>query len=274
LTSKAFRFGVVAAPQGGAKQWRETARRVEELGFSTLLTPDNLHLPAPAVSLGIAAGATTELRVGSFVLASPLRTPRSAAWESHSLSVLTDRRFELGLGTGLPAMREAAEELGLSYGTGKERLDQVSETIDHVRRLDGDEHTPVMIAAGGPKARALAGAKADILTLASGPLATRAETRAMIDDVRAAAGDRADDIEYAMNIFVIGDEVPPWIQGFIGADAATLIEHDSLTMLRGGVEQMAEELQRRREEFGVSYVTVNSAFLEEFAPVVARLSGS
>lgn len=273
MASRAFRFGVVAAAQGGAKQWRDTARRVEELGYSTLLTPDNLQLPAPAVSLGIAAGVTTELRVGTFVLASPLRTPRAAAWEAHSLSVLTDGRFELGLGTGLPAMREAAEELGLPYGSGRQRLDQVAETIDHVRKLDDTAHTPVMVAAGGPKARALAGAKADIVTLASGPLATRTETLAMVGEVRAAAGDRAEDIEYAMNIFVVGDQVPPWIQGFIGADAATLIERDSLTMLRGSVDQMADELQRRREELGVSYFSVNSAFLEEFAPLVDRLNG-
>ena len=94
----------------------------------------------------------------------------------------------------------------------------------------------------------------------------------MIGEVRAAAGDRADDIEYAMNIFVVGTRCP-WIQGFIGAAAATLIEHDSLTMLRGSVDQMADELQRRREELGVSYFSVNSAFLEEFAPLVDRLNG-
>jgi probable F420-dependent oxidoreductase len=273
MTNKTFRFGAVAAPQSGAKQWQDTARRAEELGYSTLLTPDNLHLPAPAVSLGIAAGVTTRLRVGTFVLASPLRTPRAAAWEAHSLSVLTDGRFELGLGTGLPAMREAAEELGLPYGSGSQRLAQVAETIDHVRKLDGTSHTPIMVAASGPKAQALAGAKADIVTLAVGPLASREETRAVVDNIRAAAGDRADEIEYAMNIFVVGDQVPPWIQGFIGADAATLIEHDSLTMLRGSVSQMADELQRRREELGVSYVSVNSAFMEEFAPLVERLTG-
>jgi hypothetical protein len=96
----------------------------------------------------------------------------------------------------------------------------------------------------------------------------------MIDEVRAAAGDRAEDIEYAMNIFVVGEDVPPWIQGFIGADAATLIDHDSLTMRRGSLDQMADELRRRREELGISYVTVNSAFLEEFAPLVGKLSGS
>ena len=88
MAGKAFRFGVVAAPQGGGSQWRETARRVEELGYATLLTPDNLRLPAPTVSLAIAAAVTSTLRVGTYVLAIPLRTPRAAAWDAHSLANL------------------------------------------------------------------------------------------------------------------------------------------------------------------------------------------
>lgn len=271
MAKKPFRFGVVAgATEGGAK-WLATARRAEELGYSTLLSPDNLNMPSPTAALAAAAAATTELRVGSFVLASPLRTARAAAWEARSLTVVTDGRFELGLGTGLPTMRQQAEELGLPYGSGQERLDSISETIDHVRRLDGDAHTPVMIAAGGPKARRLAGAKADIVTFAGGVLTTREEMAGYAEDVRAAAGDR--DIELALNIFVVGEVVPPWIRGFIGVDAETLIERDSLTMIRGSVDDMAAELERRREEIGVSYISVNGAFIEEFAPLVERLSG-
>ena len=270
---KAFRFGVVGAAQGGGATWRDTARRAEELGYSTLLTPDNLHLPTPTAALAMAAAVTTRLRVGTFVLASPLRTARAAAWEAHSLTTLTEGRFELGLGTGLPSMRQQAEELGLPYGNGQARLDSISATIDHVRRLDGDDaHTPVMLAAGGPKARRLAAAKADIVTLAGGPLATREEFATHVDEVRSAADGR--DLELAMNIFVIGEHVPPWMRGFLGVDAQTLIEHDSLTMLRGSVDDMAAELERRRTEVGVSYVSVNSAFVEEFAPLVARLSGT
>lgn len=268
---RAFRFGVVAAAQEGGAKWRDTARRAEELGYSTLLTPDNLHMPTPTASLATAAAVTTRLRVGSFVLASPLRTARAAAWEAHSLTTLTEGRFELGLGTGLPLMRQQAEELGLHYGNGQERLDAISETIDHVRRLDGDAHTPVLLAVGGPKARRLAAAKADIVTLAGGPLTSRAEFADHIEDIRSAADGR--DIELAMNIFVVGEQVPEWIRGFIGVDAETLIEHDSLTMLRGSVDDMAGELERRRTELGVSYISVNSAFIEEFAPLVARLSG-
>ncbi|WP_410640956.1 LLM class flavin-dependent oxidoreductase [Amycolatopsis sp. lyj-346] len=270
MPQKAFRFGVVAGANDAAG-WLATARRAEELGYSTLLCPDSLEMPTPTAALAAAAAATTELRVGSFVLASPLRTARAAAWEAHSLTVVTSGRFELGLGTGRPEMRQQAGELGLPYGSGQERLDSISETVDHVRRLDGDAHTPVMIAAGGPKVRRLAGAKADIVALAGGPLTTREEMAGHVGEIREAAGDR--DVELSLNIWAVGEHVPPWIRGFLGVDAETLAEHDSLAMLRGSADDMAAELERRREELGVSYVSVNGAFLEEFAPVVALLSG-
>src|SRR5438067_9838559 len=146
MPQKAFRFGVVAAATDGGAKWLATARRAEELGYSTLLCPDNLNLPTPTAALAAAAAVTTQLRVGSFVLASPLRTARAAAWESHSLSVVTGDRFELGLGTGLPAMRQQAEELGRPFGSGQERLDSLSEPLAHVRRRGGDCHPPLSIA--------------------------------------------------------------------------------------------------------------------------------
>jgi len=36
---------------------------------------------------------------------------------------------------------------------------------------------------------------------------------------------------------------------------------------------MADELQRRRDGLGTSYVAVNAAFIEQFAPVVELLAG-
>jgi probable F420-dependent oxidoreductase len=274
MADKTFRFGVVGAPQGGVAAWRGLAVRTEQLGFSTLLAPDNLTFPAPTVSLAIAASATKDLHVGTFVLASPLRTPRAAAWDANSLSTMTDGRFELGLGTGLPVMKQQAEELGLPYESPAGRLRQIAETVDHVRKLDGDRHTPVLIAAGGPKARALAGEKADIVALAGGAFVTREETGQALAQVRTAAGSRADDIEYSMNIFVAGDgEMPEWVKGFVGADRETLIERDSLAILPGDATAMADELLRRRDAFGTTYVTVNAMFMDVFAPVVELLAG-
>ncbi|GAA1305900.1 LLM class flavin-dependent oxidoreductase [Pseudonocardia xinjiangensis] len=274
MSDRAFRFGVVATPTGGPDEWIASARRAEELGYSSLLMPDGLQLLAPFPSLAVAASATKDLRVGTFVLASPLRPPRSAAWEGHSLSVLTGGRFEFGIGTGRPAVREFTESLGVPFGTAAERLQQVADSIDHLRELDGTERrTPVLVAAGGPKALAVAADKADIVTLAAAPLASRDELAGMVRTLRNAAGDRADAIELAMNLFVVGTEVPPWTQSFVGADAATLIEHDSLVMLRGSTTEMADELQRRRDALGVSYISVNGAFFEQLAPVVERLAG-
>jgi alkanesulfonate monooxygenase SsuD/methylene tetrahydromethanopterin reductase-like flavin-dependent oxidoreductase (luciferase family) len=206
------------------------------------------------------------------VLASPLRPPRAAAWEGHSISVLTDGRFDFGIGTGRPDAQRFAEALGRPWGSAGERLREVAESIEHLRELDGDRHTPVLVAAGGPKALALAARTADIVTLAAPPLSDRDHHAGMVARLRDAAGER--DIEIAMNLFVVGDEIPPWTQHFIGADHATLVAHDSQTLLRGTPAEMADELQRRRDAYGVSYVSVNGAFLEQFAPVVELLAGS
>jgi hypothetical protein len=88
-----------------------------------------------------------------------------------------------------------------------------------------------------------------------------------------AAGDRGDDLEFAAPVFVIGDEAPPWILRFMGTDMATLIERDSLMILRGSPAQMADELRRRRDTLGISYFSVNGTFIEQFAPVVDLLAG-
>jgi alkanesulfonate monooxygenase SsuD/methylene tetrahydromethanopterin reductase-like flavin-dependent oxidoreductase (luciferase family) len=273
MTGKPFRFSVLATPQDH-DQWLATARRAEELGYSGLLMPDGTQLLSPLPALAVAAGATTTLRVGSWVLASPLRPPRLAAWDAHSLSVLSGGRFDLGIGTGRPeVVDQSARLLDQPAPGAAERLALVERTIDELRRLDGDEYTPVLMAAAGPKARALAAAKADIITLATGPLATRDEVAALTAQTRQAAGSRAEQLEFASPLFVVGDDPPPWVLRFLQADLAELAKHDSLQLLRGTQSQMADELQRRRETVGISYVCVNGAFTEHLAPVVEMLAG-
>jgi probable F420-dependent oxidoreductase len=274
MSGKAFRFAIQAIPTDGG-QWLATALRAEELGYSALLMADGLQLPSPLPALALAAGATTRLRVGAFVLASPLRAPRLAAWDAHTLSTLTGGRFEMGIGTGRPeAAEQAVELLGQPQSTGAQRLAQVEQTIDELRALDGEQHTPVLMAAAGPRALAVAAARADIVTIAVGATGTRQEFASRVAEVRSAAGDRAADIELMLPVFVIGDEAPPWVRRFLQTDMATLIERDSLLILRGSASEMADELQRRRERLGVSYVSVNSAYIEQFAPVVELLAGT
>jgi len=234
-----------------------------------------MQLPSPMPTLAFAAAATTALRVGTFVLASPLRPPALAAWDAHTMSVLTGGRLEFGIGTGHPGnIRQAVEVFGMPQTTAAQRLDLVEQTIDRLRELDGERHTPVLMAVSGPKALAVAAAKADIVTLAIGALGSREDMARLVSELRTAAGPRASSLELLLNVFVIGDEVPAWMERFLGTDATTLIENDSLTMLRGSAQEMADELQRRRDALSTSYVAVNAAFIEQFAPVVEMLAGN
>jgi hypothetical protein len=45
-------------------------------------------------------------------------------------------------------------------------------------------------------------------------------------------------------------------------------------VLIGTVEQMIQDLQARRERWGISYFVIHEPYLDAFAPVVARLAGT
>jgi hypothetical protein len=44
--------------------------------------------------------------------------------------------------------------------------------------------------------------------------------------------------------------------------------------LIGTIDQIVEDLQERRERYGISYVTVFAEQIDAFSPVVARLAGT
>ena len=49
---------------------------------------------------------------------------------------------------------------------------------------------------------------------------------------------------------------------------------DSPYFLVGSIDQIVEDLQARRERYGISYVSVPTELVDEFSPVVARLAGT
>ena len=45
-------------------------------------------------------------------------------------------------------------------------------------------------------------------------------------------------------------------------------------VLIGTIEQMVEDLQARRRRWWISYYVIHEAYVDAFAPVVARLAGA
>ena len=57
-----------------------------------------------------------------------------SAWEAHSLSVLTEGRFEMGIGAGRPGIEDELRESGLPAATPGQRLSMVHDAVAAVRR--------------------------------------------------------------------------------------------------------------------------------------------
>jgi hypothetical protein len=106
------------------------------------------------------------------------------AWEAHSLSVLTEGRFEMGIGTGRPGIED----------------------------------------------------------------------------------------ELALHVPVVGDAVAPFMTP-PDTDPAALRAADSLLILPSDPAAATEEILRRREESGFSYIVVGANAADALAPVVAELTG-
>src|SRR5438477_1013241 len=136
-----FRFGISIGRAGSRAEWQDTARRVEDLGFSTLVVPDHLSpIFPPLIPLVSAADATKTLRVGTFVVNNDLRHPVVLAREAAAVDLLTDGRLELGLGAG--HMQSEYDQAGIRFDPGVVRVERLGESVRIVKELlAGNETT-------------------------------------------------------------------------------------------------------------------------------------
>jgi probable F420-dependent oxidoreductase len=157
-------------------------------------------------------------------------------------------------------------------------------------------HPPFFIGGGGRRVLTLAAREATIVGLdpkgtAAGTKDAATMTAEVVDHlvswVREAAGPRFSDLELHTNILALKiaddrrqgrDEIaamfaslPPWMVSNALADEQIL---NSPYVLIGSIDQIVEDLQARRERYGISYVTVPGEFVDAFSPVVARLAGT
>ena len=154
-----FRFGIQCSspPDITAASWRALARKVEDLGYHRLTVSDHLDDQlSPVAALMAAADATSTLRIGALVFCNDYRHPAVLAKEAATLDILSEGRFELGMGAGW--MTSDYEAAGIAMDRPSVRIARLEEAIEVVRGLLSEgpcsfegEHYRIDGLSGSPK---------------------------------------------------------------------------------------------------------------------------
>ncbi len=294
-----------------ARAWKEKARQIEALGYASLYLPDHFtDQVGPIAALMAAADATTRLRIGSLVFDNDYRHPVVLAKEAATIDLLSDGRFDLGLGAGW--MASDYEQAGIPFDSPGTRISRMEEALTIIKglftgepftfagqhyRVTGIEgsprpvqrpHPPIVLGGGGRRMLRIAAREADIVNV-NFDLREGAVNRNLVrtglaeatDEklgwIRDAAGERMERIELSVTIFLANitddrESVASVMAAGIGVEAKDILAMPHF--LIGTVDEVVEDVQARRERYGISYVIVPGEAAESFAPVVARLAGN
>jgi probable F420-dependent oxidoreductase len=183
-----FRFAAQCIGARTVRDWRERARLVENLGYSTAYCPDHFGDQwAPTIAMTVAAEATTTLTVGAMVFAADYRHPAVLAKEMATLDLVSEGRLEVGLGAGW--MLTDYQRSGIALDPPGRRIERLAEAVAVCRGLWSDgpfdfqgRHyriaelagtpaphrpggPPIVIGGGGRRVLTLAARQADIVGL-------------------------------------------------------------------------------------------------------------
>jgi probable F420-dependent oxidoreductase len=261
---------------------------------------------APVPAMAVAAEATTTLRIGCRMFCVGYHQPYVLAKEIATLAELSGGRTEVGLGAGW--LQAEYEAMGLRFPPAGERITHLAEFTALLKdflagrpaRTEGahvrvhgmsplpllETPPPLTIGGGAPRILRLAGAEADIVSInfnnrsgviGADSVATSGheETVRKLGWVREGAGERFGELELEIAAYFLGVDGGATTEEQLAAQTG-LVGEDLRTFphaLVGSVEAICAELERRREVYGFSYITVGDRSIDAFAPVVERLAG-
>ena len=307
-----FRFGVQFSTSASGDVYRETVRKIEDLGYSTVFCPDHFDDQwAPTVALTVAAEATTTLRVAALVYDVDYRHPVTLAKEIATLDVVSGGRVEFGIGAGWMADDYAAA--GIRFDRPGVRIDRMIEAIEVVQGLWSGEPfnfrgshyeisgltgtpspyqpggPPIIVGGGGKRVLTEAALRANIVglnaSLHAGSVGPETALSALGERflerrnwVEEAAGDRFPDIELQMNTFMTAvtnttSEADQMFEGMAPMFGLSPEQARTIPMvLAGTISDVCDQLHRYRELYGTSYWVIHEGEVDAMAPVVAKMT--
>ena len=273
--------------------------------------PPQMLAAVPAIAMALEQ--TSTLRVGCRVFCNDYRHPIILAKEAATMDYLSGGRLEFGIGAGW--IKDEYAAANIPFDEFPQRFERFAEFVHGYKAfmsgkpldIQGDfirwsgfhgtpspaqtPYPPLMIGGGSKKILQFAGAEADIISLnfnnRAGMLGPdgmnsglAAATAKKIDWIKSGAGERFGQIELEIGAYntIITDHAEPTaaaIGDALGMSADDILTHPHC--LIGSVDFICDELQRRREAYGISYIAVlddgQNNMVDAFAPVVARLAG-
>lgn len=310
MKGQGFRFGAIVKSAGSLGEWTALAKRLEGLGYSTMIVGDHIRNQwGPLVGLTAAATATKSIGLATNVLNNDFRNPVVLAQELATLDVVSGGRVEVGIGAGYSGTDYRAT--GIAHDRASVRIARLGEAVRIMKAYwsEGevdftgehyDAHTDacfprtvavpgprLCIGGGGPKVLSLAAREADIVSLSpsfgSGGLTRSSIHGASIESfvervewVRDAAGPRFGELEFHLSLLftAVGDGRGARQVIHLATREHGLSEAELAALpiaAVGSVEAICDKLLALRERLGITYFSVADPM--GFAPVVAKLAG-
>ena len=274
-------------------EWVKSVRQYEKLGYDTLFQCDHFYetIYDPIAMLASAAVATESLHIGTLVFNVDYRHPVVLAKAAATLHLLSNGRFEFGIGAGWQKLDY--DNAGIMFDRPGRRIERLEEALKIIRGMwtqektsfDGrhyrindidragdlpeGEHPKIIVGGGGKKVLSVAGRHADIvginISVPDGNLADaikRQSTDRVMKQIgwaKAAAVDYSrdlDDIELQMHVpwVKITDEPESAYKEMADAYRITVDEAVACPkILFGSSSEIVSRLKELREVSGIGY---------------------
>lgn len=305
-----FRFGLSINRLPGTRQdWQNYVRQADDEGYDVVLLGDHIgeerYSSPPAMAA--AAGFSSRLRFGTIVFNNELRHPAMLAKDVATVDVLTEGRYEMGIGAGW--MNNDFKNIGVRKDPGPIRIERLGESVRIIKALFGEgpvhfegkhyqvnglegwpkpvqkPHPPILIGGGGEPIIALAAREADIVSLnpvhrkgvrGGGPELSEAALAERAGWVRQYAGDRYAKLRIHLLVHSIRvtDDTRAAAEE-LGAQFSMTADEAlaSPYLFIGSPARVAEHIHRLREMYGISYFSIRYQNAATFKAVLPRVSG-